>query len=119
MKSDRLWNEMHEHMKLQHPSNAFTDQVMDTIAAAQVQQADSPSPTVFSQSNRRFTEAGIPAELMNALLASAATFLFIATGLWSDVISLQGGQFGLAVRETVANTLYRGIDMLTEVIHWL
>jgi hypothetical protein len=119
MRSDRLWNEIHEHMKLEHPSDAFTDQVMDAIAAAHVQQAHSASPAYQGQGNRRLTQGAVHAELMNALLASAATFLFIATGLWSDIISLQGGQFGFAVRETVANTLYRGIDILTEAIHRL
>ncbi|WP_127582423.1 hypothetical protein [Paenibacillus koleovorans] len=95
MKQDPLWNEIESRMQLEEPSATFTAQVMRRL------EAGASSPSVPSQ----HTRSRFHAELANALFATAATFLFVATGLWSALISVQGGSFSLAVQEMVGHTI--------------
>ncbi|MFK7694397.1 hypothetical protein [Paenibacillus sp. HJGM_3] len=112
MSSRQDSNDIRERLKLEHPSNDFTDRVMRAIQEeGRRTQSGAPSRNVRSR--------GIGSELLNALVASAATFLFISAGVWSDLLSLQGGEFGLAVRDTVAGTLYTGIDWISAAIQAL
>jgi hypothetical protein len=107
---------MKPNMSLEQPSDTFTDQVMDAVTAQQKQLDRKPS--VISSTSVPIA-IGKHQKLMNAMLATAATFFFIVTGVYSNVIGLQGGEFSLAVRETVSHTIYTGIELLSEAIYRL
>lgn len=121
MKSDRLWNEIRTNMTLEQPSDTFTDKVMDAVQTQQQQLHAAYSAQKSANDTRLRTIRSVTKRqyMMNALLASAATFLFVATGVWSSVIDLQSGAFSMTIQNTVSHTIYYGIELLSEALYRL
>src|SRR5690606_19509639 len=120
MKSDPFWNEIRHHMRLEQPSDAFTDQVIASVQKErQLQASGSLSGEAVMNNRSRHRKPAIHQELMNALLAAAATFFFILSGAWSSaLIGLQEGTFSTTIQKTVSNTIYSSIQLVSDVIHF-
>ncbi|WP_438448481.1 anti-sigma factor family protein [Gorillibacterium sp. sgz5001074] len=98
---ERLERHLHE-LSTESPGVDFTDRVMQALSASEVQVAARLNGENASVAKRRFGWMLRP-ELYNVLLATAATYLFVSTGILQAIFTVDSGtmEAGLYVRMLV------------------
>jgi hypothetical protein len=109
-------NRMLDELPLEAPSNGFTERVMKELERRErhgwtTSQLGPEQPSRWQRVMR--------AELSNGLIAAAATYFFIASGLIDRLISADVQQWSLKLASTVSEAAWAGEGVVRELSMWI
>lgn len=111
-------NRLLDGQSLESPSPAFTNRLLarlenstDELSSAASRGAEEPSE---SRVRKTVWHRSVSAELTNGLVATAATYLIIATGVFGRVIDMSTGDWSHRLTRTVSDTVLLGQGAVLE-----
>jgi hypothetical protein len=110
-------NQQLDELPMMSPSADFTERVMSELGLqAENGDQETHEKKPFQASRwRRATHA----ELTNGLIASAATYFFVASGMLGRLVSLDVEQISLRLASTVFEAVWIGQGAVHEFSQWI